>query len=139
MPYLPTLNTARAKLHILNLCAVNEKFDIGSPSPSRSCLHMYTTLSLDRTPLPCACKSDWKTHKLDWYGDDEAHAEWRRKARVHVLTDVWSFIKPTIIDRLSPSPLPSTLSHQNASHFASSASIYLTDARIAQKMSLIHI
>ena len=104
IPYLPTLNTARAKLHVLNLCAVDEKFDIGSPVPSRSCLHMYTTLSLDRTPLPCACKSDWKTHKLDWYGDDEAHAEWRRKARVHILTEVWSFIKPTIIDRLSPSP-----------------------------------
>ena len=104
LPYQNTLNSARAKLHILNMCAIDEKFDVGSPVPSRSCMHLYTTLSLDRTPLPCTCKSEWKTHKLDWYGDDEAHAEWRRKARVHILTEVWDLLKPTIIDRLSPPP-----------------------------------
>ena len=103
-PYMPTLNTARAKLHVLNLCAIDEKFDLGSTVPSRSCFHMYTTLPLDRTPLPCGCKTDWRTHKLDWYGDDEAKAEWRRKARVNVLTALWDLLKPTIIDRLSPSP-----------------------------------
>ena len=102
LPYMPTLAAARAKLHVLNLCALGEQFDIGSTQPSRSCFHMYTTLPLDRTPMPCPCKTDWRMHKLDWYGDDEAKAEWRRKARVNVLNQLWTLIKPTIIDRFSP-------------------------------------
>ena len=102
LPYQATLQTARAKRHVLNLGAIEEKFDKASPKPSGSCLHFYTTLPLHTPPLPCPCKVDRKAHVLDWYGDDEAKVEWRRKARANVLTSLWFVIKPTIQDRVSP-------------------------------------
>ena len=64
---------------------------------------------------------------LDWFGDDEAHAEFRRKARGAALANIWQSFQNKVPDLTFPSPLP-TPSFMTES--------LPTEARIAQKARL---
>ena len=105
-PWLPYKNDL-AKLHIhfreIHLCSIDECFDRASGKPSRSYLQLATTMPIG-DQWTCSCKATQDQHVLDWFGDDEAHAEFRRKARGVALASIWQSFKDKVTDLTFPSP-----------------------------------
>ena len=105
LPFKDDLAKLHIKFHQVNLRSLDQCFNRSLGKPSRIHLLLATTIPVGNN-WGCLCKATKENHVLDWFGDDEGHAEYRRKARGAALASIWQSFKDKVTDLTFPSPLP---------------------------------
>ena len=116
-----------SSFYIINLCSLDQCYDRSTGKPSRAHLLLATTVPVGNNCWACPCKTTQADHIMDWFGDDEGHAEFRRRARGAVLASVWQTFSDKVTDLTFPSSLPPPSLMMES---------LPTEARIAQKERL---
>ena len=116
-------------LHRIRFCSLGIKYNAISDKPSSSFFRLQTNLTIKHI-WNCTCKCGPDQHERDWFGKENARAEWRRQSRIQAVHSVWTNIQDTIAlitDHVTPLPLTTPAIRNTA---------LPTEARLKQKEKL---
>ena len=83
------LKETRMRLRRFNL-----KYDEGNDKPSGYYITVATNFNIPLKQWSCVCKCSMDQHVLDWYGQTQQHADWRKKVRTRLITELCQQIIP---------------------------------------------